>query len=123
MQHNAWFTPAVWLRHFTPQPVNPQNEGPAHPPTPTITPQKVRDGRASYLVVIFQELVQEVHALGSDQVGVLCIGELVPGAPGVPPHLVLQLGVQLYPILAQIVVQLVSAQNLHALHHALILVQ
>lgn len=63
-------------------------------------------------MIIFEELVQEVHAFLSDQVGVLSIGELVPGAPGMSPHLVLQLGIQLYPILAQVVVQLICAQNL-----------
>ena len=70
--------------------------------------------RATRLVIIFEELVQEVHAFLSDQVRVLCIGKLVPGAPGMPPHLVLQLGVQLYPVLAQVVEQLICAQDLQA---------
>lgn len=65
-------------------------------------------------MIILEELVQEVHAFLSDQVGVFCIGELVPGAPGMAPHLVLQLRIQLYPILAQVVVQLICAQNLQA---------
>lgn len=68
----------------------------------------------THLVVIFEELVQEVHAFLSDQVGVFGIGKLVPGAPSMSPHLVLQLGIQLYPILAQVVVQLICAQNLQA---------
>ena len=65
-------------------------------------------------MIIFEELVQEVHAFLSDQVGVFCIGKFVPGAPGMPPHLILQLRIQLYPILAQVVVQLICAQNLRA---------
>ncbi len=62
-----------------------------------------------YLVVVFEEVIQEVHAFRSDQVGVVRVGELDPGATGMAPHQTLQLGVQLYPILAQVVVQLISA--------------
>lgn len=37
-------------------------------------------------MVIFEELVQEVHAFLSHQVRVLRVGELGPGPPGVPPY-------------------------------------
>ena len=74
------------------------------------------------LVVVFEEVVQEVHAFRGDQVGILRVGELVPGAAGMAPHQTLQLGVQLYPILAQVVVQLISAQHLGNLDKLVVVV-
>ena len=67
---------------------------------------------AAHLMVVFEQLVQEVHAFLSHQVGVLRVGEFAPRPSGVPPYQVFQLRVQLYPILAEVVEQLICAQDL-----------
>jgi hypothetical protein len=53
-----------------------------------------------------------VTNLWRDQVLVVRIDELGPLLPTVPPHQGLKVGIQLNPVLVQVGVQLVRAQNL-----------